>query len=56
MVFDTNIHMGNPALITEAVVVNKDLPGWELCRRIPDGVTGINPLPESAALLGICAS
>lgn len=55
MVFYTNIHMGNPTLITEAVAVSKDLPGWELCRRTLDGVTGINPLPESAAPLGTCA-
>lgn len=29
MVLGTNMHMGNPALATEAVVVNKDLPGRE---------------------------
>lgn len=55
MVFYTNIHMGNPTLITQAVAVSKDLPGWELRRRTLDGVTGINLLPESAAALGICA-
>lgn len=47
--------MGNPTLITEAVAVSKDLPGWELRRRMLDGVTGINPFPESAAPLGTCA-
>lgn len=33
MVFATNKHMGNPALITEAAMVNKELSGQEMCRR-----------------------
>lgn len=43
MVFATNKHMGNPALITEAAMVNKELSGQEMCRRA-----------AVAALLGTC--